>query len=165
MKSHSISWLQCRLMLKEHMATRERKAFVWIRLKVGSELEVGPELWNVIKTWYWNAFWGLYTPGRPFYHMNFLTATQHKRGCVFHVRRRTVQGMMVLRRVKINLIDMAILFVKMSHFVGMVSESWKIASEEKNCLGRAQWVKCAGESTRLEPCRPWHGAGLPNCLC
>lgn len=55
--------------------------------------------------------------------MNFPAATEHKRGGVFPVRRCTVQEMMVLRRVKINLIDMAILFVKMSHFMGMVSES------------------------------------------
>ena len=55
--------------------------------------------------------------------MNFAAATEHKRGCVFHVKQYIVHGMMVLRRVKINLIDMAILFVKMSHLLGMVSEA------------------------------------------
>lgn len=55
--------------------------------------------------------------------MNFPVATQHKRGCVFHVQQKLVKGMTVLRTGKINLIDKAILFVNMSPFMRMVSES------------------------------------------
>lgn len=70
--------------------------------------------------------------------------------------------MTVLKSVKINLIDMAILFVKMSHFMGMASEPWKIALEKKLLVEGFGRLHVLSTLPDHRPLSHWHWTGLPN---